>query len=468
MRQAARSTGSNGARMSSHGQEQTADADAVSIITGDDADLLFCGPAALTRAAFRTRVEILAARLPDAPFALNLCERRDHFIAGFCAALLRGQVTLLPPSRAPGVVDEVAMRHPGCYRIGDAEAALYCDVRVEEGDVDGATDDASHDWRIPADRLAMIGFTSGSTGTPSANPKTWGALAHTNAANLRALADLFEGARASIVATVPPQHMYGMEMSVLMPLRGPFAVHPGRPFFPADVARALDQAPAPRLLVTTPVHLRALLEGGVELSALAAIVTATAPLPVELARAAEARFACEVRELFGATETCVIAQRRTAREEAWHLYDDVTLHPHTDGTHVERASLAAPVLLADLLEHVDDGRGFLLRGRQADLLEIAGKRASLGDLTRRLQQIPGVRDAAMLQLDADAETGGVRRLIAFVSAPASLDDATILAALREASDPVFLPRRIVRIDALPRNDTGKLPRAALLALLART
>ena len=289
MRQAARSTGSNGARMSSHGQEQTADADAVSIITGDDADLLFCGPAALTRAAFRTRVEILAARLPDAPFALNLCERRDHFIAGFCAALLRGQVTLLPPSRAPGVVDEVAMRHPGCYRIGDAEAALYCDVRVEEVDVDGATDDASHDWRIPADRLAMIGFTSGSTGTPSANPKTWGALAHTNAANLRALADLFEGARVSIVATVPPQHMYGMEMSVLMPLRGPFAVHPGRPFFPADVARALDQAPAPRLLVTTPVHLRALLEGGVELSALAAIVTATAPLPVELARAAEAR-----------------------------------------------------------------------------------------------------------------------------------------------------------------------------------
>ena len=70
--------------------------------------------------------------------------------------------------------------------------------------------------------------------------------------------------------------------------------------------------------------------------------------------------------------------------------------------------------------------------------------------------------------DADAETGGVRRLIAFVSAPASLDDATILAALREASDPVFLPRRIVRVDALPRNDTGKLPRAALLALLART
>ncbi len=445
-------------------REQAGHAEAgLPLVTGDDAGLLFCGPDALSRAAFRRRVEALAARLPDAPFVLNLCERRDHFIIAFCAALLRGQVTLLPPSRAPGVVDEVATRHPGGYRLGDGDA-LPCDVRVEDNDV-AAGDADAFDWYIPADRLAMIGFTSGSTGTPSANPKTWGALVHTNAANLHALADLFDGAQASIVATVPPQHMYGMEMSVLMPMRGPFAVHAGRPFFPADVARALDEVAAPRLLVTTPVHLRALLEAGTELPALAAIVTATAPLPVETARMAEARFGCEVRELFGATETCVIAQRRTAREEAWRLYRDVALHPVADGTQVERASLATPVRLADMVEMTDGGTRFLLRGRQADLLEIAGKRASLADLTRRLQQISGVRDAAMLQLDADA--AGVRRLVAFVCADPSLADATILTALRAGTDPVFLPRRIVRVDALPRNETGKMPRDALLALLPR-
>jgi acyl-coenzyme A synthetase/AMP-(fatty) acid ligase len=37
--------------------------------------------------------------------------------------------------------------------------------------------------------------------------------------------------------------------------------------------------------------------------------------------------------------------------------------------------------------------------------------------------------------------------------------------LRCSIDPVFLPRRLRRVDALPRNDTGKLPRAALLQLL---
>src|SRR3546814_8081818 len=78
-------------------------------------------------------------------------------------------------------------------------------------------------------------------------------------------------------------HMYGMEMSVLLPLLGNVAVHVARPFFPQDVADALAEAKAPRLLVTTPVHLRALVEAGVSLPPMAGIVTATAPLPQPLA-----------------------------------------------------------------------------------------------------------------------------------------------------------------------------------------
>ena len=38
-------------------------------------------------------------------------------------------------------------------------------------------------------------------------------------------------------------------------------------------------------------------------------------------------------------------------------------------------------------------------------------------------------------------------------------------ALRRSIDPAFLPRPLRRVAALPRNDTGKLPRAALLRLL---
>ncbi len=48
-----------------------------------------------------------------------------------------------------------------------------------------------------------------------------------------------------------------------------------------------------------------------------------------------------------------------------------------------------------------------------------------------------------------------------------LDEQLILDALRRAVDPLFLPRPLRLVDALPRNDAGKLPREALLRLLAQ-
>jgi acyl-coenzyme A synthetase/AMP-(fatty) acid ligase len=97
------------------------------------------------------------------------------------------------------------------------------------------------------------------------------------------------------------------------------------------------------------------------------------------------------------------------------------------------------------------------------MLEIAGKRASLSELSRRLLAIPGVQDGVVFQLEA-ADALGVHRIAALAVAP-GLDEHTILDALRRAIDPLFLPRPLRLVAALPRNETGKLPRAALLELL---
>lgn len=410
---------------------------------------------------FFAQVRGVAAALPAGLHAVNLCEDRYRFLVGFCAVALRGQITLLPPSRAPAVVTDVLAQYADSYSLGDGLLPVappghwrLPDVLPElEGETPAINDAA----------IVAIGFTSGSTGCPKPNPKTWAAFRTSTDQNLAALESLWQGhAMPNIVATVPPQHMYGMEMSVLLPLLGPAGVHAGRPFFPEDVARALGETPEPRLLTTTPVHLRALVESGVHLPPLCGIVSATAPLSQELAVAAEARFACEVREVFGSTETCVLARRRTAQESVWTPLPGVSVQPKPDGTLVHATHLPVPVTLADLVELESDGR-FHLRGRQADLLEIAGKRASLGDLTRRLLAIPGVADGVMLQLDASGSRG-VARVAALVVAP-DLEEATILAALRESIDPVFLPRPLKRVPALPRSESGKLPRAELLRML---
>ncbi|MGN2246678.1 AMP-binding protein [Frateuria sp. GZRR35] len=422
--------------------------------------------APVSAARFLGHVRQVAATLPGAGAAVNLCEDRYAFLVAFCAIVLRGQTNLLPSSRAPQAVDEVMAAHPGCYALGeqalDPAPTGYHRMPALTAE---ALDEEVESWpQIPADQVVAIGYTSGSTGVPSANLKTWRSFHASNAGNLSMLRTAV-GERFAVVATVPPQHMYGMEMSVLLPLLGGIGVHAGRPFFPADVASALAEVPEPRVLVTTPVHLRALVESGITLPPLAAMVSATAPMPTELAQAAEARFGAPLLEVFGSTETCVFASRRTTSEEDWTLYPDVHLHPQPDGTQVDAPQLDAPRLLADIVSLSTDGRVFRLRGRQADMLEIAGKRASLGDLTRRLLAIPGVEDGVVFQLDG-GDALGVHRIAALAVAP-GLDEHTILDALRRAIDPVFLPRPLLRVAALPRNETGKLPRAALLALLER-
>jgi acyl-coenzyme A synthetase/AMP-(fatty) acid ligase len=418
----------------------------------------------VSAAQFLAHVQAVADDLPGAPAAVNLCEDRYAFLVAFCALALRGQVNLLPSSRAPRAIDEVMATHPGCYAIGeqalDPTPPGYWQMPSLDGVLPRPAEPLSP--RIAAEQLVAIGYTSGSTGTPSASPKTWGSFHASNAGNLKMLQRMV-GPHFEVVATVPPQHMFGLEMSILLPLLGEVSVYAGRPFFPADVAAALAEMSVPRVLVTTPVHLRALVASGIALPPIAAMLSATAPMPVELARQAEQRFAAPVLEVFGSTETCVFASRRPTVDEDWSLYDGVTLHPQPDGTVVSAPQLGSSVTLADIVTLSDASRHFRLCGRHADMLEIAGKRASLGDLSRRLLGIPGVKDGVVFQL-GDSDALGVHRIAALAVAP-GMDEHTILAALRLAIDPLFLPRPLRLVAALPRNETGKLPRAALIALL---
>ncbi|MGA9421429.1 MAG: AMP-binding protein [Rhodanobacteraceae bacterium] len=417
-------------------------------------------------AEFLADVAQVAALLPDLTHAVNLCEDRYAFLVAFCAVICRGQTNLLPPSRAPQAIDEALAAHPASYALSDgacttgANPSICLPALGSEGSPAFAGMPT-----VAVGQVAAIGFTSGSTGLPKANPKTWGQFQVSSANNVELLGrslGLDHGAIANIVATVPPQHMYGLEMSVLLPLTGPFSVHAGRPLFAADIAAALEEVPMPRLLVTTPVHLGALLRSEMALPPIGAIVTATAPLPVALARATEDRYATSVVELFGSTETCVIAHRRPAEEDAWHLYHGITLKPQPDGTLVSASHLPSSVALQDVVELLR-GRHFRLRGRNSDLLEIAGKRASLGDLTRRLLALPGVLDAAVFQ-SGETDRAGVRRIAALVVAPGRTA-RDLMTDLRRVIDPVFLPRPLRRVACLPRNETGKLPLAALHAAL---
>lgn len=413
-----------------------------------------------SRDAFLADVAVLADALPQARHVFNCCDDRYHFMVAFAAALVRGQTNLMPPSRAPEVVRDIAQAYPDSYYLSD-EAARIEGVDCRQFTVSAAPHaGAAEVPQILLGHTAAMVFTSGSTGEPRPNPKSWGSLiTGTRMAAERFFAGL--DGRPQVVATVPPQHMYGLETTVLHSLLSGITMHSGRPLFADDVRAALDALPGPRILVTTPIHLRACVKAGVRFPSPSFIISATAPLDAELATAAETLFEAPVLEIYGCTEAGSLATRRNLDGERWRLYPGMSLRIDQGTALLDGPQLAETVPLQDIIEQFDEEH-FALRGRNADMLNIAGKRASLAELNRRLLSIEGVEDGVVVQPD---EGGGpVTRLAALVVAP-GLDETRILAALRERMDAVFLPRPLYKVDALPRNETSKLPRGAVLALL---
>jgi len=171
-----------------------------------------------------------------------------------------------------------------------------------------------------------------------------------------------------------------------------------------------------------------------------------------------------VQEFYGSTETGAIAARRQAETAVWRTFADIRVVPVEDGFRVEAPYLPEPMVLADHADVLNE-REFVLHGRNADIIKIAGKRITLGDLNHQLLAIEGVVDGAFFL--PDGEQGREPRLAAFVVAPGRRRE-DLLESLRSRIDPVFLPRPLRLVEALPRNATGKLPRASLLRLLQET
>jgi len=266
----------------------------------------------------------------------------------------------------------------------------------------------------------------------------------------------------NVLGTVPPQHMYGLESTALLAMQGGLTMHGGRPFYPADIFAQLDSLPRPRMLVTTPVHLRTLMAEYASLPSVDIVLCATAPLSPKLAEEAEGHFGAPLYEIYGCTESGQVATRRTAKSLEWRTFEGLKLSQDEQGTWVSGGHVETKTLLNDLID-LHSPETFVLQGRTADLINIAGKRTSLSNLNHHLNAIEGVQDGVFVM--PDDKDGDVTRLMAFVVAPGLTSEA-VMNALRQRIDPAFLPRPLRFVTALPRNQTGKLPREALQKLVS--
>ncbi len=116
----------------------------------------------------------------------------------------------------------------------------------------------------------------------------------------------------------------------------------------------------------------------------------------------------------------------------------------------------------DLVRQLPDGN-LLFRGRVDGQVKIRGFRIELGEVEAALRRLPGVREAAAVVQEDDAD--GARRLVAFVvPTAADLQPLELRAALQLALPEHMVPAALALLPALPLTASGKVDRTALARL----
>lgn len=386
-----------------------------------------------------------------------LCHDRYCFAAALLAAIDRGLVVALPPNAQPETLK--ALRG-GTVRtvLSDHDGTPGIDVRPLLG---GSSAPITPPVLEPS-RPFVVVYTSGSTGTPLACQKTAGQLL-TEAAVLARTFDI--GPRDAIVATVPPHHIYGLLFSVLVPLVSGAAFCRETPFY-ADVVRRVVLRDRASVLVSVPAHLRALSmmerEGTTQLR----VFSSGAALPDETREMLHERFGWAPTEILGSSETGGIGWRSEAGAP-FTAFDVVDFGVGEDDRLTVRspylpADAPQPFVTGDRIERVSE-RTFRHLGRADGVLKVGGTRVSLAELEQRLCAIAGVREAAVIAVEARGGRGQETwAVIARDGAEPSAEQ--VRAALRAWLDPVVIPRRYRFVDALPRESTGKLKKDVLRGL----
>lgn len=447
------------------------------------------------RSAERLRSDVarVAGVLPDTgdddPREI-LCVATDryHFAVALLAAWQRGHRVALPPNAQPELLRAMADDPAISLVIHDTDEMTGLDLRpLLAQDLRATPAGALELAPLPALRKLVTVWTSGSTGEHQRHAKTAGQLfaeALTLAEHF-GLAGTGGAGGARVVATVPSHHIYGLLFSVLVPLVSGGSFSRETPLHAGVVRATLMEIPA-AVLVSVPAHLRALriLDAGV-LPPLSRVFSSGAPLPPDTAKMLSSRFGLTVTEVLGSTETGGIASRLSGPELL--AADDVTLQARewTPLPHVRvkadadgRLLVDSPFLppggprpwpTADRIEMVQmvaglghAGPRFRHFGRVDGVVKVGGKRVALAEIERRLHAIDGVEDAAV----SVVEVGGARgqETVALVVAP-GLSPEHLRGELRRWLDPVVIPRRLRLVDALPREQSGKLTRRRLLEVI---
>ncbi|MGF6968552.1 acyl-CoA synthetase (AMP-forming)/AMP-acid ligase II/3-hydroxymyristoyl/3-hydroxydecanoyl-(acyl carrier protein) dehydratase [Paraburkholderia sp. WC7.3g] len=434
-------------------------------LTAPGAPVCRDGAVLLDRAAFRARVAALIelVRTHDAPRCALCIDDPFEFACALFALFACGKEPVIPANATPGYLADLADAYD--FLLTDADLPAFVP----------ATRAAAHIAHPIDPHAPLTLYTSGSSGMPKPIRKTlaqFNAEVHTLEQQWGALLG-----DATMLASVPHHHIYGLLFRVLWPLAAGRAFDRAIGIEPLQLQARIAQCGA-TAIVSTPAQLSRW-PASPGFAALApaprAFFSSGGPLAADAAQAYAALHHAAPLEIYGSTETGGIAWRRQDLGDAWQPVAGAEVQRDDDGA----LRVRSPHLdhdgwhrTGDRIAFDADGR-FRLQGRLDRVLKLGGKRVSLPELEARLALHRYVAQAALVPLEGvSRERVGAVVALTGAGSAALRDEGRVALAktlrrhLADYFDAVVLPRHWRFRVSLPFDARGKLPANAVAAAFA--
>ncbi|UAY94414.1 AMP-binding protein [Pectobacterium polaris] len=381
-----------------------------------------------------------------------LCfEDSYRFTIGLLAALHAGKTPVIPGHCRQSVLEEQADEFDGV--LTDVSLHLDCPVFGLTAEAESVADAVLPS--IPDDACVVL-FTSGSTGKPRQIVKPVRCLDEES----RWLADRW-GTRlqgCDVIASVTHQHLYGLTFRIWLPMALGLRFDSRQLLYTEQLTS--QQRQRRYVFISSPAFLRRI-DRALPAPLCSLIVSAGGTLPWLHAEAAAEWFRQPINEIYGSTETGVLAWRsRETDTVPWQLFSGVSLRRDEQDNWWAQSALIPHVLGHKLDDRLAfDGAGhFQLCGRHDRVVKIEDKRISLSEIERRLLDLPDIADAVALQVTRPERSGiGV---VLVLNTPDKADDLANLKRqwrheLQKWLEPLAMPRFWRVVDVIPHNSQSK-------------
>lgn len=343
---------------------------------------------------------------------------------------------------------------------------------------------------IEKDELAVILYTSGTTGRPKGAMLSHANLV-SNANSITKLIELTE--EDSMIAVLPMFHTFCMSINIIAPISAGAAVIIVPKFSPVDVIQTIHQHKA-TIFTGVPTMYNFLINlpdaNSEHLSSVRLCLSGGASIPVELLNRFEDKYKVAIMEGYGLSETSpVVTFNPLTKRKPGSVGVDIPdvktkiVDEHgkeipigevgeiiAQGPNIMMGYLGLPEATAEAIKdgwfytgdlgRMDDEGYVYIVDRKKDLIIVGGFNVYPREVEEVLYQHPGILEAAVIGVPSD-EYGEIVKAFVVAKHDAELTENDIHVFCYERLAKYKRPKEVEFRSELPKNSTGKILRREL-------